>query len=110
MLLAQQIQTLRAQVSGLRTNGFGKEEELILQMRSRITELQSRHSVIEQDTERLVKKSQRSSMTSRSQVQVLVEHPDVQKFRMELTSLIAENRTLVSQVKRMERLETSFVM
>lgn len=100
--LTREMQNLRSQVASLRTNGFGKEEELLLQMRSRLTELQSRHSVIDQDTDRLVKKSQRNSLSSKNHVQIVVEHPEVQKYRMELTSLISENRSLVTQVKRME--------
>lgn len=101
--LASELQSLRSSLAGFKMNGCSKEEAEVLQMRSRITELQSRHSVIEQDTDRLVKKSLRSSMTSVTHVEVLVEHPDVQKYRVELTGLIGENRRLVEQVKRMGR-------
>lgn len=86
-------------------DGCGKEEQEILNMRSRLTELRSRHSVIDQDTDRLVKKSQRSSASSMTQVKFVVEHPDVAKYRVELTNLIGENRQLVQQVRRMGQIE-----
>lgn len=98
--MASEIHSLRSQVSGFSTQGFGRAEEEILQMKSRISELESRHSVVDIDRERLIKKSQTVSTGGRTQVQVMVEHPEVEVHRRELLNLIAENRRLVDQIKR----------
>lgn len=87
----------------MNNQGYSKVEEEILQMKSRLSELKSRHSVIDQDSERLMRKSQ-VAFTTKTQIQVTVEHPEVEKYRRELMSLINENRVLVGQVKTIGRI------
>lgn len=99
--MASEVHSFRSQISGYGSKGFGRAEEEVLQLKSRISELESRHSVVDQDRDRLFKKSQTTVSTGgRTQVQVIVEHPDVEHHRRELMGLIAENRRLVETIKR----------
>ena len=73
-------------------------EEEFISLKSRISELESRHSIIEQDRTRLFHKSQSFSATTC--VNVVVEDPQVEMLRRELKGLICENKTLVEGVRR----------
>jgi len=97
--LVSDVSVLRGQVGGISAGGFGRVEEEYLQLKSRISELESRHSVVDQDRDRLFKKSQTTSLTQRALVQVTVEDPQVEVLRRELKTLILENRQLVSQIR-----------
>lgn len=67
-------------------------------MKSRISELESRHDIIDKDTQRLLRKSQ--STQQRISVAAVVEDPQVEVLRRELRELINENRRLVDTVRR----------
>lgn len=67
-------------------------------MKSRISELESRHDIVDKDTQRLLRKSQ--STQQRISVSAVVEDPQVEVLRRELKELIAENRRLVDTVRR----------
>ena len=67
-------------------------------MKSRISELESRHDIIDKDTQRLMRKSQ--STQQRISVAAVVEDPQVEVLRRELRELINENRRLVDTVRR----------
>ena len=95
--LMSELSALRSQSMTLSFCGYGKAEEECLQLKTRITELESRHSCVEQDTERLFKKSQASISITRMQVQV--EDPQVEILRRELKGLISENCALVQEVR-----------
>lgn len=96
-----EVSSMRTQVVGFSTSGFGRVEEEFLQLKSRISELESRHSVVDQDRDRLFKKSQVStSITNRTHVQIMVEDPQVEILRRELKALISENRGLVDTIRR----------
>lgn len=79
--------------------GFGRVEEEYLALKSRVSELESRHSVIDQDRSRLYAKSQTHTTHSRTSVNVLVEDPQVEVLRRELQALVAENRGLVHSIR-----------
>lgn len=78
--------------------GFGRVEEEYLNLKSRISELESRHDIIDKDTQRLLRKSQ--STQQRISVAAVVEDPQVEVLRRELRELINENRRLVDTVRR----------
>lgn len=100
--LAQEAANMRTQAysqqSGMASgNGMGRMEEEYLNIRSRISELESRHSIVDQDTARLSMKSK--SFNSKVCVAVVVEDPQVELLRRELKGLIAQNRSLVESLK-----------
>jgi hypothetical protein len=98
--LTSEVAALRSQAMSFSAIGFGvgRTEEEFLALKSRISELESRHSCIDQDTVRLQRKSQ-SSLTTITHTTCNVEDPQVELLRRELKALITENRTLVEQVK-----------
>lgn len=79
--------------------GFGRVEEEYLNLKSRISELESRHNIVDQDTQRLMRKTH-SSSSQRVSVAQVQEDPQVEVLRRELKDLIAENRRLVDQIRR----------
>lgn len=89
---------LRAQYGGVSLNGFGRAEEEFLSMKSRVTELEARINLVEQDRERLYRKSM--SIGSVSTAVITVEDPQVEVLRRELKALLMENRTLVESIRR----------
>lgn len=88
---------MRSQVSTQSASGFGRVEEEFLNLKSRISELENRLSVVDQDRDRLFKKSQ--TFSSKSTVTIITEDPQVEGLRRELRQLISENRTLVTQIR-----------
>lgn len=96
--LMSEVSALRTQSMSLSFCGYGKVEEECLQLKSRITELESRHSCIDQDTERLFKKSQIAPTIT--QLHVQCEDPQLDMLRRELKGLISENCALVQQVRK----------
>jgi hypothetical protein len=106
--MVQEISTLKTQVFGGAgitgssafgaTGGFGRVEEEYLNLRSRISELESRQTIIDKDRERLFTRSQ--SFSAKTSVVVTVEDPQVEVLRRELKQLIVENRTLVETIRR----------
>jgi hypothetical protein len=94
---SQEIISFRTQASQITSVGFGRLEEEYLNLKSRISELESRHNVIDQDTQRLLRKSQTTQQ--RVSVAAVVEDPQVEVLRRELKELINENRRLVGTIK-----------
>lgn len=96
--LAQEVALLRTQVTNVGVTGFGRVEEEYLNLKSRISELESRHSVVDQDRDRLFRKSQ--THIKHANVTVVVEDPQVEVLRRELKALIMENRGMVESIRR----------
>lgn len=89
---------LRSQITNVGVSGFGRVEEEFLNLKSRISELESRHSVVDQDRDRLFRKSQ--TMVKHTNITVVVEDPQVELLRRELKALIMENRGMVETIRR----------
>lgn len=96
--LMSELTSLRTQSASLSYCGFGRVEEEYLQLKSRLTELESRTSCVQQDCFRLNQKA--SSCHPITRVSVQVEDPQLEMLRRELKGLISENCALVQEVKR----------
>lgn len=81
----------------LGSSGYGRVEEEWLNLRSRVSELESRHNIMDQDQQRLSMKARTHSATTT--VTVVTEDPQVEVLRRELKQLLNENRSLVQTIR-----------